>query len=522
MSYSFHKRPVLIRDKTKMFWLLSVLLYAVISLFFLSPNFTIHHYRQAQTAITALYLPQTGFRFDYITPIMGAPWNVPLEFPFFQWLAVIVHKLTRVDIIICGKLINITCHIISNILLLRIFKYRNLSLKICYSGLILYNLFPYYLVFDSLFLIDTFSLTLAFTSIYFAASYFKDRERNMCLLFFLLAAICTGISKSTTFIGVLAPVLAIMLLQELIKAGGLSKVRPFLKPEHKKIIAVVLSFIAAFLLMYWWVIYSDNVKLSNPLAAEWTSTKTKSWNFGTIEQRFSFSNWKQYMSYSMLAHPLFYLVMVTLLALFLYKSSLKEKLLFLCFLTFFITPILFFFNLFFIHTYYSISNTIFLYFILALLFVTVIESKMPLIKYGGYGLAVIVLFFGLYRSYAFRNQVFKNIPEPGVYGQLNKIDFKPGPNDVIALVQSSRDPYIQYYFKCRGICINKFEYKLYGMTDKLKKLAGGLPVRMICIVDEAELETLPAEYSGILPSGVKHISISHQPESNMYYNFFWY
>ena len=40
--------------------------------------------RQAQTAITTFHFLQDGVKWDYITPILGPPWEIPLEFPLFQ------------------------------------------------------------------------------------------------------------------------------------------------------------------------------------------------------------------------------------------------------------------------------------------------------------------------------------------------------------------------------------------------------------------------------------------------------
>ena len=45
-------------------WVASIIIFACLTLYFLSPQFSIHQYRQAQTAITAYYLPLEGFKFN--------------------------------------------------------------------------------------------------------------------------------------------------------------------------------------------------------------------------------------------------------------------------------------------------------------------------------------------------------------------------------------------------------------------------------------------------------------------------
>ena len=43
-------------------------------------------FRQAQTAISTYYTIKDGFALRYITPVLGAPWSIPFEFPLFQWI----------------------------------------------------------------------------------------------------------------------------------------------------------------------------------------------------------------------------------------------------------------------------------------------------------------------------------------------------------------------------------------------------------------------------------------------------
>jgi hypothetical protein len=44
-----------------------------------------HEFRQTQTALSALFM-QPGLEglLNYETPVLGAPWSIPFEFPLFQ------------------------------------------------------------------------------------------------------------------------------------------------------------------------------------------------------------------------------------------------------------------------------------------------------------------------------------------------------------------------------------------------------------------------------------------------------
>jgi len=45
------------------------------------PLLGMHSFRQTYTAITAYWLMQGSPWFHYETPVLGAPWSIPYEFP---------------------------------------------------------------------------------------------------------------------------------------------------------------------------------------------------------------------------------------------------------------------------------------------------------------------------------------------------------------------------------------------------------------------------------------------------------
>ncbi|MEJ8816967.1 hypothetical protein [Lacibacter sp. H407] len=502
-------------------WVLSAVAFLAVTLISLSPNLTIHHYRQSQTAITSLYLSLSEFKLSYLTPIMGSPWTVPMEFPLYQYLALVIHKFSGIDLIVAGKVINISAHIINNLLLLAIGKRLNISSAAVYIALIFYNLFPFYLVFDTVFLIDTFSLTLCLQAIYFLCEWFHYSKKYTSLFFFTIFGTLCGLSKSTTFIGILAPATALLFFYYANRQSVFAKPLRLSLTKLRFFLLATTGFVLAFFITFMWVKYADAVKQGNPLSAMWTSSATRTWNFGTLEQRLSINNWKQYFTYSMLSHLSSYMLVGILFVLFSVLSDKKQKLAALSLLLLYLAPLFFFFNLFFIHTYYSTANILFLYLFFGYMFWVVVSAKNRFARVSGWAVLLLFFVFGLYRSYAFRHQIIKNKPEPGVYSQLNRLPIQPKPNDVIVVVQNSRDPYIGFYFKCRSINLNEAEYVTNGKAEGIKKLAGGLPIVMLCIVSDDSLNVLPANYQGIFTERYKTISVSHYPETNKYYNFFW-
>ncbi|MBI2497639.1 MAG: hypothetical protein HYV75_06910 [Opitutae bacterium] len=63
----------------------------------------VHSFRQAQTALSTYYL-QGNLSLDYITPLFGPPWQIPLEFPLFQICAALCANWTGLELDAAGRL----------------------------------------------------------------------------------------------------------------------------------------------------------------------------------------------------------------------------------------------------------------------------------------------------------------------------------------------------------------------------------------------------------------------------------
>ena len=66
-----------------------------------------HGFRQTQTAITSYYTIKEGFKLNYITPILGRPWSIPMEFPLYQWIVSVLVLITRINLDQAGRLITL-------------------------------------------------------------------------------------------------------------------------------------------------------------------------------------------------------------------------------------------------------------------------------------------------------------------------------------------------------------------------------------------------------------------------------
>lgn len=75
----------------KYFYFLSIISLSIIFYFyFKNDNFYIT-LREPQTAISSVYMTLNPMK--YITPIMGYPWEIPMEFPIFQYIVFLLNFL---------------------------------------------------------------------------------------------------------------------------------------------------------------------------------------------------------------------------------------------------------------------------------------------------------------------------------------------------------------------------------------------------------------------------------------------
>ena len=76
--------------------LLLILMGAILRAFYVltlglgHPLLDMHAFRQTQTALSVYWFTHGGPWLRYETPVLGAPWSIPFEFPLFQWLVSLV------------------------------------------------------------------------------------------------------------------------------------------------------------------------------------------------------------------------------------------------------------------------------------------------------------------------------------------------------------------------------------------------------------------------------------------------
>jgi hypothetical protein len=133
--------------------------FAVLAMRWNLPLLGMHSFRQTHTAITAYWLMHGSPWLAYETPVLGAPWSVPFEFPFFQLLVAGLAQSTGIPLDSMGRLVSYLFVVLTLIpvgMLARAWKLDN---SYIYVFAILLLSSPIYLFWGTTFLIETFVRT---------------------------------------------------------------------------------------------------------------------------------------------------------------------------------------------------------------------------------------------------------------------------------------------------------------------------------------------------------------------------
>ena len=328
-------------------------------------------FRQTQTALTAYWFLHDGFRIAYETPVAGAPWSIPFEFPLYQLVVALVSRCFGASLDSVGRVVSyvflVACLVparsITN-------KLRfNRSVFYIFSALILSS--PIYVYWGRSFMIETAALLFSVLAI---SSFVDALVGGFCWRRIVLFSVFMSVSllqKSTTALPVLGGVFSVYLWFEINQQRTVNKI------EWGRVCRVI--FVCFFIPVVFgcvWVAYTDIVKGSNSLGTQLTSGALAGWNLGTLEQRMSRQLfvevfWGRIVAGNFGGWLGVFLIAVPLLV----KSSPRLKIVSAISVILGIAPLFIFTNLHIVHSYYQTANVIFLAYAIALSLGEVVLSK---------------------------------------------------------------------------------------------------------------------------------------------------
>ena len=297
----------------------------------------VHLFRQTHVTFMIREYMSDFFQLSPL-PIFGPPWQLPLEFPLFEWVAALGGQAFGLSPLIAGRLLALicfeTCGVLAAYLALRWF-----SVSASITTMILFQFLPFGFQWGNAPLIEFLAVAGVMVAIV-AADTWKNHRQRLWLAIASLGMLVAFLVKPPTAIAWLPAYCAVAAAwtQKGFVRSNLERSRLLIPP--------VLGLAAAFI----WTRYADSVKAANPFTAYQTSSKLTEWNFGTAAQRLEFKTWQTVFGYSS-AIIGFWPFFIALLVFGLYVWSRRPELIGLS-ITLLIGPLIFF-NLYYRHSYYQ-------------------------------------------------------------------------------------------------------------------------------------------------------------------------
>ena len=348
-----------------------------------NPLIDVHAFRQTQTAISVFYLLKGSPWLAYETPVLGVPWSIPLEFPLYQGIVAILVKLLQTPIDQTGRFVSAFFFYLSLIPIYVILSYLQVARAFRWLFLSLFLASPLYLFWARTFMIESTALFFSLAYLACIAVYFRYKSPIIALLACLFG-IAASLTKVTTMAGFLILACVWIGINWFKKDSSRNLAKDLLIP-------VVVFIIIPFLIAKIWVNFNDAQKLLNPMAEDFITSKAlRDWNFGTIAQKLSRSQWRNYLTRTL--NDVFGGLIISVMALVILPIFTSKKLLSYGLSLLFILTVAIFTNLHFVHNYYPYANAIFLLGASGFTIMGLIEKKRKIWQsVGWFFLALILL-----------------------------------------------------------------------------------------------------------------------------------
>jgi hypothetical protein len=407
-----------------------------------------HSSRQTLTAISTYYTIKDGFKINYITPVLGKAWAVPLEFPLYQWIVAAVVIISKIPLDQGGRLVSLIFFYFSFIpiyFLLTHFIAKK-SHRLIFLCLILAS--PFFIFWSRTFLIEPLAL---FLSLSFLLGVVNStiKSRSLVVLITCVAGTLAGLTKITTFS---IYYLAGLIFYFLFRVRSNSWVIGLPDVSKKKFISSIFLFGVPVIINLWYIHFADMQKSLNPIANVFTSYASRWWYIGRIEDKFTWEAWSQILKFS--SSIIFYATKVFIISygfifglLFILAQRYRKEALF-CLLLFLSGPLVFT-NLYYRHIYYYYANAVFLLSSLAFIVVSLLEDN----KWKYFTKLVILpaLLLTMYSTYFFSYYSTQKKNHLYLRPLIEAIKSHTSESDIILIYGFDWHPEIPYYSQRRAL-----------------------------------------------------------------------
>lgn len=481
-------------------WRLSVALFAVLlvmhgailSVGWGHGNLPGQEFRQAQTALSALFIQRDGdFSLAYPTPVLGQPWSLPMEFPLYQWLVVGVSNATGLPLIQAGRAVTAACFYLALAALWPLLGRLGLApaRRLVVMGLVLSC--PLYLFYSRAFLIESLVLAL---SLWFLVAFTRFIARPGWGGFAVVASlgVLAGLVKVTTFIVFLIPagLWTWAAMRAAGREGGLGAMA-------RRGFWALGSITAPVLATALWTRFADSVKEQNVSARFLLSGNLTDFNFGTAENRFSAETLQHHwnnLSHN-LAGPL---LLATALLLALTVSRRWWRPMLLC-LGVYLASLAMFPTLYAWHDYYASTNAVLLLTAAGLAVAGSFDLRVRWLPW----VLLAVLHASQLLTYRATYFELQRAPSPGGSDMTRAVRAMTNHDEVIVVAGYDWDSSIPFYSQRRALMIRSGMESDWTYLHEAFQAQAGLPVTVFVVKgrhrDNATLRELLGQYFDLDP-----------------------
>lgn len=449
---------------------------ATTSSYLAQPLLDLHAFRQCQTAISVPWLAEDldpRRMLVYETPILGAPWRVPFEFPLYQWCAAVLHRATGWSVELSCRAVAVAFHLACLWPLWRLVRLGGGTARTWKILASLFLLAPVLHHWSRTALIETTAVFLALEFLASMAAWSRAGGAWRLAVASVWATLAVLV-KVTTF-----PTFAAA-------AGMLCLRREWIAFLHHGRAAAAVGRLAvagtplvvALVFLVPWLRTCDAIKRSNPIAAYNTSAGLAEWNYGTFLQRASTGLWVDTVLLRAVPEAIGWpglIVLAAGLVALRRRGECRPAAVVVLLGGLFILPFVLFTNLHVVHNYYQTANAVWLVAALAVV-VDRIADWRP--RELAVGLLVISLAGQFHRSMQgyipMEGLDFSSDARLAVARALERLP----EDDVVIFVGCDWSPEIAFYAGRRAVYIPQW-VSLADVTDIVADpaaIAGGLPI----------------------------------------------
>jgi len=309
---------------------------------------TAHAFRQTQTAINAYSILHGANWLAYQTPVLGAPWSLPFEFPLYQGIVASLCALLHTPLDATGRFVSIAFFIATLRPLWIVLRELDVDEPARYVVLALLACNPFFLFWSRAFLIESTALYLGMQFLADVAVFVRRPTIGHGLRALIVGTLGALVKVTTFAVFVIAAALFVVWWWRRGRTG----------PGAGRALALAGMLGIPICAGAAWTRFADGVKSRNPIGTHLTSAALRDWNFGTATQKRSPAGWEHFLV--RLATEYWAdaaLAAIVLAVVFLFAR--RRLLVAACLAIFFCGPLLFT-NLYFVHDYYVYGSGVFL------------------------------------------------------------------------------------------------------------------------------------------------------------------